>query len=361
MWNEEAEIPTTIVNCYQSDVEPQTSTTENTKDDMLEPSCPKCYRVLNDLICPICLCVMFNVRIFSCREGHNICGPCLINLCARGKVCPICKSSTVQTRNRFAEFCLETISDEGLGLSCRFKSQGCIYSGLHRDVKCHEQFCLWRPSKCCGTVSNNPCDFSGLLEHVIAHIRQTARKPFPCSDIIYPGWGSYIRDYSHRVFQRYSYVITEEHALHRGYSFFKCSHFWRPIFLSTKSFNMPLFANLIMFQDGAGSLWLGVYAYADRGELDHWQFDLTVLPAPVLPRDIQLCSEKDFRGCILNIRWNTSSRWCFRGRPEAADDLPRVSMNQCLILGTKQLQKLKRGSLLFSFDLVISRHAEPVY
>ena len=56
-------------------------------------------KMLNLMECPVCLEVPRAAPIFSCRNGHLICGSCQPKV----KCCPTCRCPDVGIRNGFAE------------------------------------------------------------------------------------------------------------------------------------------------------------------------------------------------------------------------------------------------------------------
>lgn len=56
-------------------------------------------KLLDLMECPVCLEIPRCAPIFSCRNGHLICGQCQPKL----ECCPICRSPDVGIRNGFAE------------------------------------------------------------------------------------------------------------------------------------------------------------------------------------------------------------------------------------------------------------------
>ena len=80
---------------------------EMSEDLSSEQNADKKYRTSNEtaqelldlLQCPVCLDVPRAAPIFSCRNGHLICGKCKPKVSS----CPICRSKDVGIRNVFVE------------------------------------------------------------------------------------------------------------------------------------------------------------------------------------------------------------------------------------------------------------------
>ena len=78
---------------------------KTTSEETSEEKSDKKYRIetteklLDIMECPVCLEVPRSAPIFSCRNGHLICGTCQPKL----DCCPICRSTDVDIRNGFAE------------------------------------------------------------------------------------------------------------------------------------------------------------------------------------------------------------------------------------------------------------------
>eukprot|EP00622_Pseudochattonella_farcimen_P001518 FR736240.1.p1 GENE.FR736240.1~~FR736240.1.p1 ORF type:complete len:304 (+),score=13.03 FR736240.1:138-914(+) len=117
--------------------------------------------------CPVCMDNMSD-EIFSCKEGHSICGECLKQLTAPKK-CPECRGPIGSgDRNRAIERIVAQIT-----LPCKWApasdsaEDGCDFEGT-KDVRtAHEQICEFRRHRC---PIHKSCQATMLSSEMCNHI-----------------------------------------------------------------------------------------------------------------------------------------------------------------------------------------------
>eukprot|EP00919_Chromeraceae_sp_WS-2016_P050231 GHVR01119130.1.p1 GENE.GHVR01119130.1~~GHVR01119130.1.p1 ORF type:complete len:188 (+),score=34.97 GHVR01119130.1:85-564(+) len=102
------------------------------------------------LECCVC-CEAMIPPIFQCREGHMLCGDCKVKV----KQCPVCRSETIDIRNRGMERLAESIDE----IACKYSSYGCRTQVKYTCKKEHESKCSFRPFNCLHSCQG--CTFEG--------------------------------------------------------------------------------------------------------------------------------------------------------------------------------------------------------
>lgn len=116
------------------------------------------------LECPICLTIPHSGKLFTCRQGHNLCSVCFEKLRAP----PLCPQGRCQfTKPPARNFAIEAMIEEAdLPLPCRNSAHGCRFEGNRVAMTAHL-------AKCCCTVVICPEDercegvhLPSLVEHL---------------------------------------------------------------------------------------------------------------------------------------------------------------------------------------------------
>ena len=94
--------------------------------------------------CPICYEVPRSPPIFSCPQGHMLCGKCRPRLTA----CPICRVNLPrQAENRL--YFAERLLEERVPLPCKYEEHGCPVELVSNLIRRHEEDgCPYEPLAC---------------------------------------------------------------------------------------------------------------------------------------------------------------------------------------------------------------------
>ncbi|UJR36360.1 hypothetical protein I4U23_029086 [Adineta vaga] len=124
-----------------------TSTSSNQHQDLVNLfECPVCF----DYALP---------PILQCQSGHIVCSQCRQKLSS----CPTCRGPLGNIRNLGMEKVADTIL-----FPCKYQTNGCLISLMHKHKLEHEDGCDFRPYMCpCPGAS---CKWQGSLENVMQHL-----------------------------------------------------------------------------------------------------------------------------------------------------------------------------------------------
>lgn len=117
---------------------------ESSKETLKKFECPICFELM---IPPIYLCV----------KGHSFCNKCKTKI----TICAVCRSSISNARN----YTLEDIMQQ-MKYPCQ--NRGCIYVCLLKDMKSHEDVCIFKKYTC---PYDSGCSWNGRLSFMVDHLK----------------------------------------------------------------------------------------------------------------------------------------------------------------------------------------------
>ena len=121
-------------------------------------------QLVEKLSCSVCWIWPRDLELYTCDNGHLICGVCWTSIKERKSEdhsCPMCRDRNL-TKNKFAESILR-IAQESYPVNCQFDSNGCTERGLTRYIVEHEDGCKKR-IVCCPSVHKATCKWQGTWE-----------------------------------------------------------------------------------------------------------------------------------------------------------------------------------------------------
>ncbi|CAF0782429.1 unnamed protein product [Adineta ricciae] len=114
--------------------------------------------LVNLFECPVCFDYALP-PILQCQSGHIVCSQCRQKLSS----CPTCRGPLGNIRNLGMEKVADTIL-----FPCKYQTNGCLLSLMHKHKLEHEDGCDFRPYMCpCPGAS---CKWQGSLENVMQHL-----------------------------------------------------------------------------------------------------------------------------------------------------------------------------------------------
>lgn len=113
--------------------------------------------------CPVCLEFPRDSTIFTCSNGHVVCGICKPKV----KTCPTCRDSSIE-QNAFAERYLQDTLKRTV-LSCKYQEHGCDVKDLTPKLKEHESKCIYREVTC-PAKTRGACNWKGPLSKMLLHV-----------------------------------------------------------------------------------------------------------------------------------------------------------------------------------------------
>lgn len=274
-------------------------------------------QLYEQLTCPCCLMVPWTAKIFSCKNGHTVCGKCQPLL----ESCPVCRESPVDTRSRFAECFLEQ-EKHLVEIGCQFDE--CRVKGSPDGILRHELDCTKRLVKCPG-FHRAACDWTGPFNKLAQHNAEKL-----CIRII-------------RLDQTTgSCTATITNFRLTGESVLGCKQdtHWKPILLFSAE-HLHLFAYFLVYRTGKGEWILSVRSLASK----HYRIGrlITLEILPVVEQDTEK-QEVSQQG------------WTFSGPLTSSDQTEeefRTSGNY-LTLQDAHISQLSNGYNLFKYRIKIS-------
>jgi hypothetical protein len=118
------------------------------------------------LECPVCLDYPRGEPVYTCKNGHLVCGTCRHGVADK---CPTCRDANL-TISAFAS----RIADRVLvyvSLACRFAIYGCNRRDRLSVLAVHEERCMYRVVRCPST-HRGTCSWQGSLAAMVKHVKK---------------------------------------------------------------------------------------------------------------------------------------------------------------------------------------------
>jgi hypothetical protein len=160
---ETSKVTNKSVESTSSDMVTVATTSENDK---------KMGSVLQMLECPVCLDYPRAPPIYSCRNGHIVCGPCHSNISTSARSsCPTCRDHVLE-KCAFVERLADRVTKDVL-VPCKHGVHGCPKHDKLGGIWQHEERCQYREVHC-PAKHRGACPWVGSLSKMIMHVREQA-------------------------------------------------------------------------------------------------------------------------------------------------------------------------------------------
>ena len=292
--------------------------------------------------CPVCLDPVIRGKIYSCKNGHNMCSECR----DKGNLnkCPIYREEGVDNRNTWVENCLTTVS-HGSSVKCGRHEKGCPAFGfMGPQMEIHEALCTFRSFPCPGGLMRIcKCTCSTLVE-LLQHLSDRRGECGVVAKACGPDTNT--ADVSTSLFvQAFRDTVP---------SVFAHSRQGRPIVLYsylTENLAPVLFVQRTEIQ----GLWpISLDASSTTKEKGHWAYRVTILSRKMYNGDIQGIWQQGFseRRCNTSIQ-RFSAGWQTLNPTTSSGDI--LNRGDCLTLTDQQVLRLRLDNILFFAAIEIQR------